>query len=102
MFSFKEYAEYLKDNPKGYWFKRKLYGWGWAPAKWQGWTVVFIYLLLIIAFTFTVDGYATVQDMLFTFLLPLILLTSSLILICYKKGESPKWMWGIKKDDQTK
>lgn len=23
---FKKYKEYLKDNPKGYWFKRKLYG----------------------------------------------------------------------------
>jgi hypothetical protein len=31
---FKEYTDYLKDNPQGYWFKRKLYGWGWTPARW--------------------------------------------------------------------
>ena len=28
----KEYIAYLKDNPQGYWFKARLYGWGWAPA----------------------------------------------------------------------
>lgn len=35
----KEYLEYLKDNPKHLWFKRKLYGWGWVPVRWQGWLV---------------------------------------------------------------
>ena len=25
---FKNYREYYKNNPEGYWFKRKLYGWG--------------------------------------------------------------------------
>ena len=24
---FKKYLDYVNDNPKGYWFKRKLYGW---------------------------------------------------------------------------
>ena len=37
---FKESIAYLKDNPHGYWFKAKLYGWGWVPVKWQGWLVV--------------------------------------------------------------
>ena len=36
----KEYIAYLKDNLKRYWFKSKLYGWGWVPVKWQGWLVV--------------------------------------------------------------
>ena len=39
---FKKYWQYLKDNPEGYWFKRKLYGWGWVPVKWQGWLVIAI------------------------------------------------------------
>jgi hypothetical protein len=27
-----EYKKYLKDNPEVYWFKAKLYGWGWFPV----------------------------------------------------------------------
>jgi len=38
----KEYIAYLKDNPQGYWFKAKLYGWGWDPAIWQGWLVLLV------------------------------------------------------------
>ena len=29
----KEYIAYLKDNPQGYWFKARLYGWGWVPVN---------------------------------------------------------------------
>ena len=29
----KQYIAYLKDNPQGYWFKAKLYGWGWVPVN---------------------------------------------------------------------
>jgi len=35
----KKYIAYLKDNPKRYWFKAKMYGWGWTPVKWQDWLV---------------------------------------------------------------
>ena len=42
---FNEYKEYFKNNPNGYWFKRKLYGWGWTPVKWQGWLVIFIWVV---------------------------------------------------------
>ena len=31
----RQYIQYLKDNPQGYWFRRKLFGWGWVPVKWQ-------------------------------------------------------------------
>ncbi len=44
----KEYIAYLKDNPQGYWFKRKLYGWGWTPAKWQGWVVVLAFVIFLL------------------------------------------------------
>ena len=51
------YINYIKDNPEGYWFKRKLYGWGWTPATWQGWlsTFVFIGLVLIVVLRFDPD-----------------------------------------------
>jgi len=95
----KEYVSYLKDNPNGYWFKRKLYGWGWTPAMWQGWFAIGVYVLLILGLALMIDENSSTKEVVFTFLLPTILLTSVLIWICYKKGESPKWQWGLPKDE---
>lgn len=94
---FRSYLAYLRDNPEGYWFKRRLFGWGWTPATWQGWVVILIYLVMVIALALTVDESSPTREVFFTFLLPLIILTSLLIRICYQKGERPKWSWGIPK-----
>jgi len=91
------YIDYLKDNPERYWFKRKLYGWGWTPATWQGWLITLIYIVLIFSFALTLDENSSDREVAFTFLLPLILLTTTLMYIAYKKGESPRWQWGKKK-----
>ena len=91
---FKEYIAYLKDNPKGYWFKRKMFGWGWTPVKWQGWVVIALYVAIIIALAFTVESAQSGNEVGFMILLPVILLTITLIRICYWKGEKPKWQWG--------
>ncbi len=93
----KEYIEYLKDNPERYWFKRKLYGWGWTPATWQGWLIVLTYIILVFLFALTIDGTAPERELWFTFVLPLILLTTTLIGICWKTGEKPRWQWGERK-----
>lgn len=92
------YINYFKDNPKGYWFKRKLYGWGWTPAKWQGWVVILVYVALILTIVINrenaIPGNPDSGSNFLTFALPIIILTALLIFICYKKGESPKWQWG--------
>jgi hypothetical protein len=93
----KDYIEYIQDNPKKLWFKRKLYGWGWTPATWQGWLTIGIYVVLIVAFALTVDKNSSTKEAIFTDILPIIFLTFALICICYKKGEKPKWQWGIPK-----
>ena len=95
----KEYIAYLRDNPKGYWFKRKLYGWGWTPATWQGWLTVFLYVVLVLAFGLTIDNNSSVKEIAFTCVLPITFLTITLIRICYKRGEKPKWQWGSDKKD---
>jgi hypothetical protein len=86
-----DYIKYLKNNPQGYWFKRKLYGWGWVPAKWQGWLVLLVWVIL---FTFSMimieeNDHEIGRNLAVTFIITLIL-----IWICYKKGEKPKWSWG--------
>jgi hypothetical protein len=92
----KNYVKYLKDNPKHYWFKKKLYGWGWTPATWQGWLITLIYVLLIIIFAQTIDDISPVREVMFTFVLPVVFLTITFIRIAYKKGEKPGWQWGYK------
>jgi len=93
----KQYINYLKDNPNGYWFKAKLYGWGWVPVTWQGWAVTLGYLVLVILLGLTIDNSSTPLEVAFTIGLPALLLTATLIRICYKKGEKPRWQWGLPK-----
>ena len=92
---FQGYVNYIKDNPQGYWFKARLYGWGWVPVKWQGWTVILVYIVAVLLLSLTVDETSSGKEMVFTFFLPLVLLTLTLLRICYKKGEKPKWQWGL-------
>lgn len=98
----KKYIEYLRDNPEGYWFKRKLYGWGWTPAKWQGFVVIGVYIASLILLVLTIDENSNDREVAFTFLLPLALLSITLIRICYKKGEKPRWQWGFPKKDKSR
>jgi len=92
---FNQYWSYLKNNPNGFWFKRKLYGWGWTPATWQGWLATLIYLSAII-FWAILKGDS--PDFIFWFIF--LILTALFVLTAYKKGEKPKWQWGIKDKDE--
>ena len=92
---FKKHVEYLKDNPEGYWFKRKLYGWGWTPATWQGWLVVAIFILYLTVGSLGLGSNPVLGDMSTKlFVWKIVLSVALLIMICYKKGEKPKWQWG--------
>jgi len=101
MSAWKEYIQYVKDNPEGYWFKRKLFGWGWTPVTWQGWAITLGYVLLLILFSLTIDDDSPPREIAFTFLLPLSFLTILFIRIAYLKGEKPKWMWGFPKKGKS-
>lgn len=98
----KEYIRYLKDNPQDYWFKAKLYGWGWTPARWQGWCVLLVYIVLILTLVLNreqnIPGNPDSGSNFLVFALPIIILTTLLIFICYKKGEKPRWQWGSNKE----
>ncbi len=95
MFTPRKYIRYLKDNPHEYWFKARLYGWGWVPVTWQGWLVILVYLGIIITPGILVADDIKSGEQFLTLFLPLIIIfTVILIWICYKKGEKPHWSWG--------
>jgi len=89
----KKYFDYLNDNPKGYWFKRKIYGWGWVPVTWQGWAVILAFILFL---TWEANR-LSVNSNLNKYPLCVILAILILLVICLWKGEKPKWQWGLKK-----
>ncbi|MCA9366439.1 hypothetical protein KC722_02560 [Candidatus Kaiserbacteria bacterium] len=95
----KRYKAYVKDNPERYWFKRKLFGWGWTPVTWQGWLVTLsvVVAILLNAFCRNLEA-MTDREALTQIVAPSLLLAVLLIVICYKTGESPRWTWGFPKD----
>lgn len=97
---FRGYIAYLKDNPEGYWFKRRLFGWGWTPATREGWFLTIGFLLAILFLATRVDESSTDEEALKLVVLPLFALTAVFLLIVYKKGEKPRWTWGLPKDDE--
>ena len=74
------------------WFARKTYGYGWTPSTWEGWLVLFIWLIIFIPLTLMVQ-YNWILGMIGIFFV-----TGLLLYVCYKKGEKPRWQWGENKD----
>jgi hypothetical protein len=95
----KKYVDYFRNNPNHYWFKRKIWGWGWVPVTWQGWLTTFVYislvLLLVLSREEPIPGNPDSGSNFLVLGLPIILLTALFIFIAYKKGEKPKWQWGL-------
>jgi len=96
-----DHIEYLKNNPEGYWFKRKLYGYGWTPARKEGWFLTALFIITIITGAFYIE---TRPDLLvenssrvFIFFGAIIVL---FLVIVWKTGEPLKWQWGIKKEGE--
>ena len=75
------------------WFKRKKFGWGWVPATWQGFAIVFIYVVAVILLVST-----SLVSNIFYLSIILKILTLLLIFLTYWFGETPRWQWG--QDDE--
>jgi hypothetical protein len=81
------------DDGKGYWFPAKSYGWGWGfPNTWQGWVVLIAYLAGIAAAVVFVPPETRTLE----FFMIVGALTVLLLIVCWFKGEPPRWRWGRK------
>ena len=87
-----KYIEYYTNNSKGYWFKRKLFGWGWVPVKWQGWLVILFGLCFFAAGIYIGET----DDAPGATLIGILIMMGIFLFFGYKKGEKPKWQWGLK------
>ena len=82
------------------WFHAKRYGFGWTPATWEGWAVTAGYTAAIVAWIayLLASRDATIGWHLgaasWIAALPLLVLTTALLAICWLKGERPRWRWG--------
>lgn len=94
-----EYIEYLKDNPEGYWFKNKMYGYGWTPARWQGWIVLGLYLNLVVWVVIYAEKNSVLEEKSFHFISFVVATTLLLLAVCWRTGEPLRWNWGNKKED---
>jgi hypothetical protein len=80
------------QTDKSYWFPAKRYGWGWGPPiRWQGWvaTVIWAGALFEGLFLLRHSRYQVASRLGFVVIMSIVLM-----LICYWKGEPPKWRWG--------
>ena len=85
----------MSDDDRDIWFPAKRYGWGWdLPIAWQGWVVLGVYVVLL---ALGVEEYLRTQNPVFFAFLALI--TVGLIVVCYQKGETPRWRWGEDKNE---
>ena len=79
------------DGEKKYWFPAKTFGWGWGlPCAWQGW-VVFLSFLALVGLAAMRFPPATEEA---GFTVCLMILIALFVLICWLKGEPPRWRWG--------
>ena len=88
------------DKPaRTYWFPAKRYGWGWGPPRtWQGW----VFLLGWLAIVIPLSPWAASRSSL-AFCLFLAVMIAVLLLVCYAKGEPPRWRGsGDSRREQTK
>jgi hypothetical protein len=79
------------------WFKAKRYGWGWTPCTWEGWAVMLADLAAVtgwVAYAATHPALILGRGGFVVLLLPIVALAAFLALICWRKGERPRWRWG--------
>ena len=79
----------MQSDKKKIWFPTKRYGWGWGPpCAWQGWVVMAVWVILLSGGGFLLPAHRVL------FAVYAVILCGALVIVCYLKGEKPRWRWG--------
>lgn len=78
------------------WFRAKRYGWGWTPSTWQGWTVLVLYLAVVLVAALIMATRPSLDLVYCAGMLLGVLATLGLAYIAYRTGDPPRWRWGDK------
>jgi len=79
-------------NSESYWFPAKRYGWGWGPpVRWQGWVALVIWAAALAEGLFLLRHHQNAPWLRLAYVLLMCILFG---VVCYVKGEPPKWRWG--------
>lgn len=97
---FQRYVAYLKDNPNRYWFRRKLWGWGWTPATREGWAITLGFIAIIVGLAFFFEKEINSGGDTRLFFATIIALITFFIIVVWRTGEPPKWQWGFPKKEE--
>lgn len=75
------------------WFKAKLYGWGWYPCCLKGWLVLLAFCILFLPLVHFSARYTGLIPSVYSFI-AIAILVLGLLIVCFLKGEKPRWRWG--------
>ena len=82
--------------PSQLWFRARRYGWGWAPATWQGWAVLAVYVIAVLAWAAYLISHPDLLAGLhggaaaWFGVWPVLLPSAIVVGICWLKGERPR------------
>jgi hypothetical protein len=83
----------MREPPgkEAFWFPAKRHGWGWGPpVRWQGWVALAVYIVLLAIGVIRFPPARGVP----AFLAVVMLGSLGFGLVCWWKGEPPRWRWG--------
>ena len=88
----------MNQKNKRHWFRARKNGYGWTPASFEGYLVIFLYIILNIGLFIRINRNSdSGSDTLIGFGPIFVILTLILIFTCLLKGEKTNWNWGRKK-----
>jgi Domain of unknown function (DUF1648) len=83
------------EIPPGTWFPAKRFGWGWGmPICWQGWVAMLVWLAALGGGTLAIFRIEWPTSPIVIFYLFVALMVVVLCVMCWLKGETPRWRWG--------